>query len=133
MGELTETPSHLIKSISVYNSIQSLKRFGVLGWFGVVNIEMKEEFDDPLKTKKEAYPYYHGVNQLVQVEEAFDPTDPGLRPVLLWVSGQFIQQDQTLTMDWKASDVPANYVVWIDFLRKDGTSIQWSQPFKFVQ
>ncbi|MEB2776968.1 hypothetical protein SYJ56_16750 [Algoriphagus sp. D3-2-R+10] len=128
LGELIETPFHLIESISVFNSIQSLKRFGILGRFGVVSIEMKEEFDNPLIAKKEAYPYYHGVNELVQVKEEFDPTDPDLRPVLLWGSSQFIQPDQTLTFDWKASDVLANYVMWIDFIRNDGASIQWSQP-----
>lgn len=133
LGELTETPFHLIHSISVYNSIQSLKRFGVLGRFGVVNIEMKEKFDDPLKTEKETYQYSQGINELIQVEEEFNPADPDLRPVLLWTSSLFIQQDQTQTLDWKSSDVPANYVVWVDFLRKDGISIQWSQPFKFAE
>jgi hypothetical protein len=127
LGELMETPFHQIKSISVYNSIQSLNRFGVLGRFGVVSIELKEEFDAPFLVEKEAYPFYQGINELVQVEDELDPAFPDLRPVLMWVSSEYIQQDQTRTFDWKASDVAGNYIVWVDILNNDGTSLQGSQ------
>ncbi|MDR7129480.1 hypothetical protein J2X69_001817 [Algoriphagus sp. 4150] len=128
LGELIETPFHQIKSISIYNSIQSLKRFGVLGRFGVIEVDMKEEFGDPMLAKKAVYPFYQGINDLVQTKEELDPAAPDLRTVLLWGSHEFIEQDQTPSFDWRASDVEAEYVVWIDVLTKDGTSQQWYKP-----
>ncbi|UZD24488.1 hypothetical protein PBT90_13930 [Algoriphagus halophytocola] len=129
-GELMETPFHQVNSISVYNSIQSLKRFGVLGRYGVVEIEMKEEFEDPLLHLKEDYPYYLGVNDLVQVSEELAPNVPDLRPVLLWVSDSYVQSGQHVTFQWKPSDVEEKHRVWADFLQKDGGSIQLTQPLE---
>lgn len=128
-GDLIETPMHQIYSISVYNSFQSQKRFGILGRFGVVSIEMKPEFDDPLGTKKETYPFYLGINDLVQINfEETDSSSPDLRPVLLWISGETITSENPKTLEWEGSDVQDEHVIWVDLLRKDGTSEQWSQP-----
>tara|TARA_R110002020_G_scaffold62197_8_gene166765 strand:- start:2827 stop:4329 length:1503 start_codon:yes stop_codon:yes gene_type:complete len=129
LGDLIETPLHQIYSISVYNSFQSLKRFGILGRFGVVSIEMKPEFEDPLGAKKDGYPFYLGINDLVQINsEEIDPSSPDLRPVLLWVSVETINSEKSQTLEWDDSDVQEKHVIWVDLLRKDGTSVQWSQP-----
>lgn len=130
LGELTETPFHQVNSISIYNSIQSLKRFGILGRYGVVEIEMKKEFEDPLLHLKEAYPFYLGVNDLVQVKEELDPNVPDLRPVVLWISDFYVQSGQNTTFQWQPSDVEEKHVVWADFLQKDGSSIQLTQPLE---
>ncbi|SFT91104.1 hypothetical protein SAMN04489724_2748 [Algoriphagus locisalis] len=129
LGDLIETPFHQVYSVSVYNSFQSLKRFGVLGRFGVVSIEMKPEFEDPLGAKKDDYPYYLGINDLVQIKsEVTDPTAPDLRSVLLWTSEEIVTSDLPQTLDWKFSDVKNKHIIWADLLRSDGTSVQWSQP-----
>ncbi|MFC5624429.1 hypothetical protein [Algoriphagus winogradskyi] len=128
-GDLIETPMHQIYSISVYNSFQSQKRFGILGRFGVVSIEMKPEFDDPLVAEKEGYPFYLGINDLVQINsEEIDPSTPDLRPVLLWDAGEAINFENSQSLEWEGSDVKGNHVIWVDLLKKDGTSLQWSQP-----
>ncbi len=121
LGELMETPFHQIKSIAVYNSIQSQKRFGILGRFGVVSIEMKEEFQDPLKVQKENYSHYLGINDLVQVNKKLDSALPDLRPILLWESKVLVSPSQTF--EWESSDVPGTYQLWGACLSSEGISI----------
>jgi hypothetical protein len=90
---------------------------------------MKPEFDDPLVAEKEGYPFYLGINDLVQINsEEIDPSTPDLRPVLLWDAGEAINSENSQTLEWEGSDVKGNHVIWVDLLKKDGKSLQWSQP-----
>ncbi|MCE7055810.1 hypothetical protein LZF95_14105 [Algoriphagus sp. AGSA1] len=121
LGELMETPFHQIRAISIYNSIQSQKRFGVLGRYGVVSIEMKEEFQYPKKDEKENYPYYQGVNDLVQVNKRVDSALPDLRPVLLWEPKALVEPSHTFI--WEPSDVAETYQLWGACLSSEGISV----------
>lgn len=130
IGDLVEIPFHQIESISVYNSVKSLKQFGSLGRFGVLSVQLKEEYSNPVQDIYESFPEYNGINPLIKSFEKSERDAPDLRPVLLWNSGVILQQNQSIQRAWNYSDVKGSYVIWGDFINKKGQTLQWVQPLK---
>lgn len=125
IGDLIETPFHQIKSVAIHNSIQSQKPFGVLGRYGVVSVEIKEEFLDKFNSDQKDYPIYEGVSELVISQSPVEEEDPDLRSVVLW--NPFLFLDEIEGVSWNSSDIEADYVLWMDFVNKEGVSKQWIQ------
>tara|TARA_R110002012_G_scaffold322037_2_gene554101 strand:- start:45440 stop:47020 length:1581 start_codon:yes stop_codon:yes gene_type:complete len=130
IGDLIETPFHQIESVSIYNSINSQKQFGVLGRHGVVSFKIKEEFLDKINLDQKAFPIYEGVSRLVLSENRIAEEYPDLRSVLLWNPFLFLVESQNKTLSWNPNDTMGKYVMWIDFVNKEGISKQWIQPLQ---
>lgn len=128
IGDLVEIPFHQIESISVYNSIRSQKQFGTLGRFGVLSVQLKEEYTNPVQDLYDGFPEFHGINPLVKSFEKADNDAPDLRPVLLWNSGVLLQPNQSIQRAWNYSDVKDSYVIWGDLINEKGQTVQWVQP-----
>lgn len=128
IGDLVEMPFYQIESISVYNSISSQKQFGTLGRFGVLSIQLKEEYSNPVQDLYDNFPVFYGINPLVKSFEKTESDAPDLRPVLLWNSGVSLQPNQAIQRAWNYSDVKDSYVIWGDLINDKGQTIQWVQP-----
>lgn len=127
LDSLIETPFHELESIAVYNSIESQKRFGTLGMFGVLEIQLKSEFDNPVEKEFESFPIYHGINDLVRVQEQPSIDSPDLRPVLIWDGSSLVDLSEPIQITWENSDVKSDLMLFVDYLNSEGEIRQWIQ------
>ncbi len=126
---LMEIPFRDLEEISIYNSIDRLRRFGTLGRFGVIDIKLKPGVENPLDTFRSELPVMRGISDVIISKPSYDEESPDLRGNIFWDPSVRIYLSRPNEIAWKMSDLPGKYRVWGMLILPGGERRYFDQEF----
>ncbi|MEJ2005177.1 MAG: hypothetical protein P8X57_09490 [Cyclobacteriaceae bacterium] len=121
-----------LERISIYNSLERLRRFGTLGRFGVVEIQLKPGVENPLEEFRSSLPVMRGISDVVISSPGYDDESPDLRSNVLWDPSVRIYLSRPNDVSWKMSDLPGTYRVLGIVYLPGGEQRYFSQQFNHL-
>jgi hypothetical protein len=103
LDSLLDVPARQVETVSVFNSIETLRQFGTLGRFGVIEITLKPESE---WQHSQEFPVFKGINDLEVLDETIE--SPDLRPEVFW---GYLRKS-ALNLNWVNPDVSGDYIIW---------------------
>jgi len=129
---LMDIPFSNLERISIFNSLERLRRFGTLGRFGVVDIRLKADVENPLAEFRASLPVMQGISDAVIGEPSYTEGSPDLRSDVFWDPSIRIYLARPNEVSWPMSDLPGIYRVWGLVFTPDGKPRVFNERFNHL-